>query len=265
MHKYYIINDVVEFHPATRTLRNLKNPNREVVLNSPAGRCLLLLIERAGSIVTQQECMDIVWQRRGMMVSSNTFYQNVFILRKGLKKIAFDTDPIVTIPRVGLTLASDIKIVVQEAQHQMGNGDNTLNLPEQEKSVASPESGGTPYIAVPVSKPVFWLLVGLLILLMLSGVSIMGHSFTRENDFVDGYRFIRHVDTCRVMLANNIQVPDDQEKALSWAERFKSECKKYPWVYISRRVMPPRASVLRCDRPMNEPNHCMSDYFVEDP
>ena len=129
MHKYYIINDIVEFHPATSTLRNLKNPDQEVVLNSPAGRCLLLLIERAGTIVTQQECMDIVWQSRGMIVSSNTFYQNIFILRKGLKKIAFDTDPIVTIPRIGLTLASDIKIVVQEAQYQTGNGDNTLNLP----------------------------------------------------------------------------------------------------------------------------------------
>ena len=92
MHKYYIINGIVEFHPAASTLRDLNNPEQVVVLNSPAGRCLLLLIERAGSIVTQQECMDIVWQRRGMMVSPNTYYQNISILRKGLKKAGFETD-----------------------------------------------------------------------------------------------------------------------------------------------------------------------------
>ncbi|WP_230939865.1 winged helix-turn-helix domain-containing protein [Enterobacter asburiae] len=118
MHKHYIINGLVEFHPAASTLRDLNNPDRVVVLNSPAGRCLLLLIERVGSIVTQQECMDIVWQRRGMLVSPNTYYQNISILRKGLKKVGFETDPIVTIPRIGLTLASDTQITVKETQPQ---------------------------------------------------------------------------------------------------------------------------------------------------
>lgn len=71
MHKHYIINNIVEFHPAASTLRDINNPDRVVVLNSPAGRCLLLLIDRAGSIVTQQEFLDIVWQSRGMLVSSD--------------------------------------------------------------------------------------------------------------------------------------------------------------------------------------------------
>src|SRR5690606_16417807 len=115
MHKHYIINNIVEFHPAASTLRDLNNPDRVVVLNSPAGRCLLLLIERAGSIVTQQEFLDVVWQSRGMLVSSNTYYQNISILRKGLKKIGFDVDPIVTIPRIGLTLASDTQITIKGA------------------------------------------------------------------------------------------------------------------------------------------------------
>lgn len=115
MHKHYIINNIVEFHPAASTLRDINNPDRVVVLNSPAGRCLLLLIDRAGSIVTQQEFLDIVWQSRGMLVSSNTYYQNISILRKGLKKIGFETDPIVTIPRIGLTLASDTQITVRES------------------------------------------------------------------------------------------------------------------------------------------------------
>jgi DNA-binding winged helix-turn-helix (wHTH) protein len=69
-------------------LRDLNNHDNVIILNSPASRCLLLLIERIGSIVTQQEFLDIVWTKCGMQVSTNTFYQNISILRKGLKKRA---------------------------------------------------------------------------------------------------------------------------------------------------------------------------------
>lgn len=74
-----------------------------------------MLIERAGTVVTQQEFMDVVWHQRGMIVSANTYYQNICILRKGLKKLGFENDPVVTIPRIGLTLSSDTQITVIEA------------------------------------------------------------------------------------------------------------------------------------------------------
>ena len=110
MHNHYIINGFIEFHPAASTLRNLNDPEKVVVLNSPAGRCLLLLIQRIDTIVTQQEFMETVWEKNGMLVSPNTFYQNISILRKGLKKIGLPEDPVMTIPRVGLTLASGTQI-----------------------------------------------------------------------------------------------------------------------------------------------------------
>lgn len=119
MHRKYIIDGTVEFHPATSKLRDLGDTSNVVVLNSPAGRCLLLLIERAGKVVTQQEFMDIVWHQCGMIVSANTYYQNVCILRKGLKKIGFKYDPVVTIPRMGLTLSSDTQITIAEVKSSL--------------------------------------------------------------------------------------------------------------------------------------------------
>lgn len=170
MHKHYIINNIVEFHPAASTLRDINNPDRVVVLNSPAGRCLLLLIDRAGSIVTQQEFLDIVWQSRGMLVSSNTYYQNISILRKGLKKIGFETDPIVTIPRIGLTLASDTQITVREPSPvapQPAEG-------QCEEVPAIEEVSASSAPAAPVArKSTRWLAVvmGLLIILAVGGVT----------------------------------------------------------------------------------------------
>ncbi|MEH3480853.1 winged helix-turn-helix domain-containing protein [Enterobacter cloacae] len=256
MHKYYIINGVVEFHPAASTLRDLNNPEQVVVLNSPAGRCLLLLIERAGSIVTQQECMDIVWQRRGMMVSPNTYYQNISILRKGLKKVGFETDPIVTIPRIGLTLASDTQITIKETQLPSAEPDAPVQTVQEEVSVPQP--------VAPAVKRRIWLPGVLLGLLLFISVVVISHSRAHDNYFVDGYRFTTMMGVCRLYFARDIETPHDRDKALSYAAPFKDECSSYPWVYISGYTLLPRASVIRCDRAMTEPNRCMSDYFIQD-
>ncbi|ELP5715428.1 TPA: transcriptional regulator [Enterobacter asburiae] len=252
MHKHYIINGLVEFHPAASTLRDLNNPDRVVVLNSPAGRCLLLLIERVGSIVTQQECMDIVWQRRGMLVSPNTYYQNISILRKGLKKVGFETDPIVTIPRIGLTLASDTQITVKETQPQA----------EEEERAAPDVCEET--VAPTVSTRRFWLPGALVLLLMLAGVSVISHNLLHDSYFVDGYRFAMKMGECQLYFSRDIETQRDRDKALAYAAPFKDQCANYPWVYVSGYILLPRASVIRCDRPMTEPNRCMSDYFIED-
>lgn len=258
MHKHYVINNIVEFHPAASTLRDLNNPDRVVVLNSPAGRCLLLLIDRAGSIVTQQEFLDIVWQRRGMLVSPNTYYQNISILRKGLKKIGFEVDPIVTIPRIGLTLASDTQITIKEP-------------PSRPAETADEQHVVVQVIAEPLPQPLpasvshsRWLAGMLAILFMLTGVGVIGHTNARDNRFVDDYRFAASVGTCRVYLANDIQTQNERATALTYANPFKADCANYPWVYISWYALLPRASVIRCDRPMKEPNRCISDYFIED-
>lgn len=132
MHMIYIINDVVEFNPSTSTLRDINNPERLEVLNYPVGRCLLLLIENAGNIVSQQDFMDIVWQRRGMLVSQNTYYQNISILRKGIKKIGFETDLIVTIPRIGLTLSNDTRITLKEVLPEPPTETEAMPLSEAE-------------------------------------------------------------------------------------------------------------------------------------
>lgn len=268
MHKHYIINNMVEFHPATSTLRDIASPDRVVVLNSPAGRCLLLLIERAGTIVTQQEFLDIVWQRRGMLVSPNTYYQNISILRKGLKKIGFEVDPIVTIPRIGLTLASDTQIVIKDPHPR------PAELPEED----APELCDTisPAVLPPLSaEPVAvvtgasghrsrWLPGMLIALLLLVGAGIATHSSARENRFIDDYRFTALVGACHVYLAQDIQTQDERSKALAYVTPFKDACTSYPWVYISWYSLLPRASVIRCDRSMKEPNRCISDYFIEE-
>ncbi|EOC9367976.1 transcriptional regulator [Enterobacter asburiae] len=250
MHITYIINETVEFDPSHSTLRDLNNPERVVVLNYPVGRCLLLLIENTGSIVSQQEFMDIVWQGRGMLVSPNTYYQNIYILRKGMKKIGFETDPIVTIPRIGLTLSSDTRITFKEVPSPCPT--ETEPMPLSEAELIKPDQGSRPY----------WF--GVLFAVLLStGMTGLTYHVTRDNHFVDNYHFAEKVGECQVYLSVNIRSHSDISKALGYVGLFKEQCGKYPWVYISQYGMLPRASVIRCDGPMTEMNRCVSDYFID--
>lgn len=253
MHKHYIINGSVEFHPAASTLRDLNHPDSVVVLNSPAGRCLLLLIERAGSIVTQQEFLESVWLQRGMLVSPNTYYQNISILRKGLKKIGFDTDPIVTIPRIGLTLSSETQIAIKDVPPPPG----AEGVPAVD---AQPIPKSDDARTARLSTRPLWLAI----LLVLMGISLIRYGDARDNYFIDDYRFVAQSAGCRIYLENDVQTQSERESALAYVGKFTESCTSYPWVYIARYSMLPRASVIRCDRPMAEPNRCISDYFIEE-
>ncbi|WP_273968367.1 winged helix-turn-helix domain-containing protein [Enterobacter cancerogenus] len=127
MHDYYLINESVEFHPVTNTLRDTHNPDNIVPLYSPSGRCLLLLLNRTGEVVTRHELMVFVWEQRGMMVSSNTYYQSIYVLRKGLKRIGLGDDLLLTLPRVGLTLTSNTRVKKLSADNNIKDNDRSIN------------------------------------------------------------------------------------------------------------------------------------------
>jgi len=118
MNNCYIIDNKVRFCPLENKLERLDKEDEAVFINSPASRCFLMLLSQQGKVVTQQTFMDEVWQKRGVFVAPNTYYQNISILRKALKKAGFDNNIVVTVPRIGLTLARNIDIKVVSAEEK---------------------------------------------------------------------------------------------------------------------------------------------------
>lgn len=117
---YWIINDNIEFRPDSKKLISVTNPEINVVLTTPASRCLLLLLNASPDVVTQQEFFKKVWEDEGMLVPANTLYQNISIVRRGLRAVG-ETDRILvaTVPRKGFQIDKSVKIsrvaAVQEA------------------------------------------------------------------------------------------------------------------------------------------------------
>ncbi|MEB7540281.1 winged helix-turn-helix domain-containing protein [Pantoea anthophila] len=288
MHNYYIINGFIEFHPAASTLRNLNAPEKVVVLNSPAGRCFLLLITRNGSIVTQQEFMEIVWEKNGMLVSPNTFYQNISILRKGLKKVGLTDDPVVTIPRVGLTLASgtDIKMrssesgtaMNQEDAHIINEGTSAQALPAQFSLAQSSQANNLPPKAeqsdeelpekplpetarrkVP-SSLLLWSMTFIALILLMLIMKINNPATSSRSHFTE-YPLLADAGQCHVYIADKDASAEERRKTLSLVEKLNSSCSHYPWVYVTHYALLPRTSVIRCNKPMIKKNQCISEYY----
>jgi len=294
MLNHYIINGFVEFHPAESTLRNLNDPEKVVVLNSPAGRCLLLLIKRSDQIVTQHEFMEIVWEQNGMLVTPNTFYQNVSILRKGLKKVGLDEGLVVTIPRVGLTLASGTQIKKRYSETLVETSEEEPPFTggnAQEKAIHE-ENGCGQYSGMKPSersatKPVMtltaqssqisslqhafqyrfpyacqWVMGITAMILFVVGMSL---ALTMDNTtgYFHEYPLLGNVGQCHVFIDDKNVLPDEKSRTLSLIENFKKSCGDFPWIYVTHYYMLPRVSIIRCNKKMDDPNTCVSEYYFK--
>ena len=63
----------------------MTRPELSVILTTPASRCLVLLLESAPEVVNQRDFFTKVWGEDGMLVPANTLYQNISIIRRGLR------------------------------------------------------------------------------------------------------------------------------------------------------------------------------------
>jgi len=279
MHNNYIINESIIFHPTTSTLRDCNIQGKVVELNSPAARCLLLLIKRSGEVVTQQEFMDAVWKKSGMTVTPNAYYHNISVLRKGLKSIGLGDDIIVTIPRIGLTLAAGtrIKMVMTETSPTISNVNHNMDISENmtkknkmqeeqyNKNNSYPNSSDASIPANPLRLKwlsSFRMMTILALVVSLSALFFFISLSQKENYFSN---FIPSISTknCHILLSPLTFKGDEKKHALNYGNQYIDECQKLPWIYVTKLPNLPRASVIRCDKPFIQSSLCVSSYFIE--
>ncbi|HBT4850725.1 TPA: hypothetical protein MB351_001837 [Klebsiella pneumoniae] len=103
----YIINDEVIFNMDVNELQPVAGKDHEAItLNTPTARCLQLLLESNGNIISRHEFLSAVWEERGVVVSQNTFYQNISLLRKSLLRAGLTQDVVVTVRQRGFVIAT---------------------------------------------------------------------------------------------------------------------------------------------------------------
>ncbi|WP_420301032.1 winged helix-turn-helix domain-containing protein [Enterobacter sp. BNK-8] len=109
----FIIEQEVVYSPDDGKISCQGDSEEESIILTPVlNRILLILVERHGELVTRDEFLTYVWDDFGKSGSTNTLIQYVSTLRR-IFEPKFDKEFIITIPRLGYMLNSEIMIIQQ--------------------------------------------------------------------------------------------------------------------------------------------------------
>ncbi|WP_447872184.1 winged helix-turn-helix domain-containing protein [Serratia fonticola] len=252
---YYLIGDSVEFWPEDNLLYSRIN-GEKITLFVAASRCFQLLLIQQGELVSQRELFEAGWQKNGLEVSNNTFYQNILMLRKGLKLAGYEQAVIKTVPRQGLTVPSMVPVAriipdtsTAPAEEMPSVEENPLPIPSKVDKKASSRSRHVWAILLSLSFGV--------------GIALLAAWNSTENkNFFSHFNFVGNIEQCSVYLHSG-------QTSLQSYRQFIAQnnftCKKQEVVYFTANPLVPRASVIRCEWPFasGTKNLCISEYYLE--
>jgi len=100
----FLIGDVVGFDTDTFMLVARDDASLSVPLGATAGRCLQVLLNADGEIVTKRSLLAQGWEQYGAVVTENNLSQSIMRIRKGLQELGADPASLITLPRIGYRL-----------------------------------------------------------------------------------------------------------------------------------------------------------------
>jgi len=218
----FLIDGSIHFSVSEYTLESDSLPT-PIKLQRPAGRCLQLLIESRGSLVTQNDLIDFGWGvERAKYISQNAFYQAMHHLRQSLHK-AGCSNLIFTIPRQGTGISSDISIIRSPSPSLI------------------PSSG---------KKRLSWRNLTIILMLALCGCIILIYSKLDTSssealipdDVFRNYTLVLYKN-CHLYLSDK---SIDKNKIASLLQQSNTDCMREQKVFITSSDLSPRKGLLIC-------------------
>ncbi|MFG1173943.1 transcriptional regulator [Erwiniaceae bacterium CAU 1747] len=124
----YIIDHRIVFYPGQhRLVYHSEGEEVNVNIFIPTSRCLLLLLQGDKKIIRREEFINKVWVENGCYVANNTFYQNISMLRKLLKKAGLGEDTIITVPKRGLKINNNTHVEITRSERVPSKYNSSLH------------------------------------------------------------------------------------------------------------------------------------------
>lgn len=266
----YLLNDAIEFDPGMNTLTAFKKSDIVVSLNAPVSRCLQLLIEKRYETVSQQDFYPYVWGESGNMVSVNTLYQNIALLRKALKM--FDEQGnqfVMTVPKLGFSLSVQVSVVEMANNEEEHVCDTVIpsSAAVQIESVVPTRVANMPAppaykenlrsaIAHPLLKKILWpALPALLFIVMSVQIALWGLPHVELSNVI--YKSMPTVSGCKIFSSNIAIQPEAINEMIN--EKLIN-CSLEPWLYIIASAENTHLTMLSCQYPLesSSPPKCRS-------
>ncbi len=258
MKRYFIINDKVRFNPAENKLIPLGLRGREVLLHSPVSRFLFLLASRAGNVISQEEIYNEVWEKYGQKVTPNTLYQNVSLLRRGLKTAGISTLTIKTHPKSGFSIFAEVQVFEDDDETIDAEKKDVQKGASAELQISTED--GAPVTSLPTGKqtdqrkvkrptrlirfrPTFRLVMP--VFAIIAFFMILTPSGTDEH-FTPEQKLVARVNGCPVYVdRGNSKVSLD--KILQYLREKEVNCREHEFLYLAKAPNVNQIIIMNCN------------------
>lgn len=232
-----MINDKVIYDSTKSLLYDKLDESISVNLQGPANECFIILLEKRPEIVNQNYFFYHVWEKRGLPINSNTFYQNISLIRKALKNAGLEQEIIKTIPRLGICINEETKIV--ELDHKI----EQVAIENERKRLFN------------INQHVLFKNIFLFIVITFFS-AIFFHSIRPLINDNDGdYEPFDNYKKCEVRTLNQ---QSSLSKIVELIDLFDISCDEKSTIYYSSMQGLYRDSLIHCNE-----RFCMSYYYVD--
>lgn len=260
----YRLHDALVFDDTTSQLAPEDEPQESIRLSATAGRCLKLLIERQGEQVDKKTLMHECWGKYGSHVTESSMWKDISQLRQAFLTLNIPIDVIVTVPRIGYTFSSAIKVELLSTPSSFDTNTHPEIMDITEIPPLQPTIRKRSNL-----KPVYIALFACIVVNMFAAA---GYYFYKLNasplpefDSSRQYRFFKSMGETQVFLQYPLE--DDSIYATQALARFENEKPKsmtghtVRYLYINRVISHAISSYFLCNAPITESNNRCSAYF----
>lgn len=257
VNKIFDIDGRLAFHSGRNELVSQTRHDIKETLNVPCARCLEMLLNAPGQIISQAELYKAGWGDGWKEVSPNTLYQNILLARKALRTVSESADEfIITVPRKGFRFNESIPVTDCESDPLVESRQATGM--EKEDSV----SGGRPVghllfrLLIPAACIFFILAAAILAL----GFNKFGNTF--YDDFSDDYVYFQTRSECNIYLNERRALTSSEtERILNTWPILTSDCRVFPLRYITASNYKHGIFYLSCNTQDKAQRICRSGYL----
>ncbi|MGL4757385.1 MAG: winged helix-turn-helix domain-containing protein [Aeromonadaceae bacterium] len=192
----YKIADAVAFDEREGALENLAS-GEKLMLPLTACMTLAFLIEHQGQAISRDEIFRNVWDKYGYKASNNTLNQYISLIRRHLTDLGAGRDIIVTLPKVGFIIPSEVKIERDDDSEH-----NSPAAPQTERPTARQPSQQK-YSLLLLLRQHTTIFLALLFSILLTGIGIIWH-YTSPDMYEPPLIKIGDIETCPVFLLGKV-------------------------------------------------------------
>jgi DNA-binding winged helix-turn-helix (wHTH) protein len=244
----YLTDKTIIFSPSELLLQHCETMKTKKIRATEA-KCLMLLLNKHGSVVSQYELLEFAWGETHREVSFNLFYQCILSLRKSFAQLEYPGTIITTMPRKGLII--DINLPVETVGK---------NFTDEKYKAATP--------MIPVSsKHIRHNIVCLpdIIILVFTAITIglIGFGPNYDRNYFSGYVLAGELkNKCKYFFNSD---GGDFFSHKLFVSQNTAICKANKFLYVSAYDNVKSISAIVCSAPINQSinNTCNSFFYQE--